>query len=61
MFDYIAPIVLLLGSNILMTVVWYGPLKFTDRPLWLVIVASWCIALFRYCLQVPGNRIDYRV
>ena len=34
-------------------------LKFTDRPLWLVILASWGVALFEYCLAVPANRIDH--
>src|SRR5579859_2270690 len=50
------PILLLLGSNVFMTLAWYGHLKFRDRPLWLVIVASWGIALFEYCLAVPANR-----
>lgn len=27
------------------------------RPLWYVIAASWGIAFFEYCLQVPANRI----
>jgi uncharacterized protein (DUF486 family) len=36
----IAPIVLLLCSNVFMTFAWYGHLKFTDRPLWLVIMVS---------------------
>lgn len=61
LFDYLAPIALLIGSNVFMTFAWYGHLKFADRPLWLVIVVSWCIAFFEYCLQVPGNRIGYRV
>lgn len=61
LFDYLAPIALLIGSNVFMTLAWYGHLKFTDRPLWLVIAISWCIAFFEYCLQVPGNRIGYRV
>ena len=61
LFDYLAPIALLIGSNVFMTFAWYGHLKFTNRPLWLVIVVSWCIAFFEYCLQVPGNRIGYRV
>ena len=56
MLDYLAPVVLLLGSNVFMTFAWYGHLKFTDRPLWLVIIASWGIAFFEYCLQVPANR-----
>lgn len=36
---------------------WYGHLKFKNAPLFLVIVASWAIAFFEYCLQVPANRI----
>ena len=50
---------LLLASNIFMTVAWYGHLRFKSAPLWLAIVASWGIAFFEYCLQVPGNRIGY--
>jgi uncharacterized protein (DUF486 family) len=61
MFAYIAPILLLIGSNVFMTFAWYGHLKYTDRPLWIVIVVSWGIAFFEYCLQVPGNRIGYGV
>jgi uncharacterized protein (DUF486 family) len=61
MLAYIAPIFLLIGSNVFMTFAWYGHLKFTSRPLWLVIAASWGIAFFEYCLQVPANRIGYRV
>jgi uncharacterized protein (DUF486 family) len=52
----ILPIVLLAVSNIFMTFAWYGHLKFTDRPLWLFILASWSIALFEYCFAVPANR-----
>jgi uncharacterized protein (DUF486 family) len=59
--NYLWPIALLLASNIFMTFAWYGHLKFTDRPLWPVILISWGIAFFEYCLQVPGNRIGYRV
>ena len=61
MLDYLVPILLLLGSNVFMTFAWYGHLKFTDRPLWIVILVSWGIAFFEYCLQVPGNRIGFRV
>ncbi len=39
-----------------MTFAWYGHLKFKDYPLWLVIAASWLIALPEYSLQVPANR-----
>jgi uncharacterized protein (DUF486 family) len=51
-----APIVLLSLSNVFMTFAWYGHLKFTERPLWLVVLASWGIALIEYCLAVPANR-----
>jgi uncharacterized protein len=59
--SHIAPILLLVGSNLFMTFAWYGHLKFTDRPLMLVILVSWGIAFFEYCLQVPANRIGYEV
>jgi len=39
-----------------MTVAWYGHLKFTDRPLWVVVTVSWSIAFIEYCLAVPANR-----
>jgi uncharacterized protein len=57
----LTPIVLLLVSNVFMTFAWYGHLKFTDRPLWLVIVASWGIAFFEYCFAVPANRFGHAV
>ena len=50
------PIVLLTISNVFMTFAWYGHLKFTDRPLWIVILASWGIAFIEYCFAVPANR-----
>jgi uncharacterized protein len=50
------PIVLLTCSNIFMTFAWYGHLKFKAKPLLLVILASWGIAFFEYCFQVPANR-----
>jgi len=52
-------ILLLIGSNVFMTCAWYGHLKYRSSPLWIVILASWAIALFEYCLQVPANRIGY--
>ncbi len=52
----LTPVLLLCCSNVFMTFAWYGHLKFKDRPLWLVIAASWGIALFEYCLAVPANR-----
>jgi uncharacterized protein len=50
-------ILLLIASNIFMTLAWYGHLKFKDKSLWLVIIASWAIAFFEYLFQVPANRI----
>ena len=52
----LAPIVLLILSNVFMTFAWYGHLKFTDRPLWVVVLASWGIAFIEYWLAVPANR-----
>jgi uncharacterized protein (DUF486 family) len=40
-----------------MTFAWYGHLKFKEVALWKEILASWPIAFFGYCLQVPANRI----
>lgn len=50
------PIALLIASNVFMTFAWYGHLKFKNSPLWLVVLASWGIAFFEYCLMVPANR-----
>ena len=53
------PLVLLTCSNIFMTFAWYGHLKFRHLPLWVVVLASWGIAFFEYCLMVPANRWGY--
>ncbi|MDL2272516.1 DMT family protein [Desulfovibrio sp. OttesenSCG-928-I05] len=50
---------LLLCSNLFMTFAWYGHLKYRSASLVLVILASWGIAFFEYCLQVPANRYGY--
>ena len=50
-------VVLLTLSNLFMTIAWYGHLKFKNVALWKVILVSWLIAFFEYCLQVPANRI----
>ncbi|MFO0345387.1 MAG: DMT family protein [Labrys sp. (in: a-proteobacteria)] len=57
----VAPILLLIASNLFMTLAWYGHLKFTSYPLWIAILASWGIALIEYCLAVPANRIGHQV
>jgi len=50
-------ILLLIVSNIFMTFAWYGHLRYRSEALWKVILASWGIAFFEYCFQVPANRI----
>ena len=50
-------VLLLFASNLFMTVAWYGHLKYKDVALWKVVLVSWGIAFFEYCLQVPANRI----
>jgi uncharacterized protein len=52
-------------SNTFMTMAWYGHLKFNGTKfagwgLFLIILASWGIAFFEYCFQVPANRIGYQ-
>ena len=55
------PIALLCASNVFMTFAWYWHLRYTDRPLWLVILISWGIAFAEYCLAVPANRYGAEV
>ncbi len=57
----IMPILLLIASNVFMTFAWYGHLKFENKPLWILILVSWGIAFFEYCLAVPANRIGHAV
>lgn len=52
----IAPIAMLVLSNVFMTFAWYGHLKFKSSPLIIAVVGSWAIAFFEYCLAVPANR-----
>jgi len=52
-------VVLLICSNVFMTIAWYGHLKFKGKPLLAVIGASWLIALPEYILQVPANRFGH--
>lgn len=53
----VAPILMLVASNVFMTFAWYGHLKFKSTPLLIAIVVSWGIAFVEYCLAVPANRI----
>ena len=58
-------ILLLVCSNVFMTLAWYGHLKlgemtwFQKWPMIAVIAFSWGIAFFEYCCQVPANRIGF--
>jgi uncharacterized protein (DUF486 family) len=52
-------VMLLICSNIFMTIAWYGHLKYRNAPLVGAIVVSWMIAFAEYCFQVPANRIGY--
>lgn len=58
-------ILMLIVSNIFMTFAWYGHLKLQEMkisdgwPLLGVILFSWGIAFFEYCLTVPANRIGF--
>ena len=58
-------VLMLVLSNIFMTFAWYGHLKLSEMkistgwPLIVVILFSWGIAFFEYCLTVPANRIGF--
>jgi uncharacterized protein (DUF486 family) len=58
---YLAPILLLIASNMFMTLAWYGHLRFKETPLITVIVVAWGIAFIEYCLAVPANRLGSAV
>ena len=58
---YVAPVLLLLASNVFMTFAWYGHLKYKSSALTLAILVSWGIAFFEYCLAVPANRLGSEV
>ena len=64
---YILPIILLIISNLFMTLAWYGHLKLQDMhvihgntPLYVVILISWGLALMEYCFMVPANRLGFQ-
>ena len=59
-------VIMLVFSNVFMTFAWYGHLNLQemkiskDWPLILIILFSWGIAFFEYCLTVPANRIGFQ-
>jgi uncharacterized protein (DUF486 family) len=58
---HLYPVLLLVASNVFMTIAWYGHLKFKGTALPVVILASWGIAFIEYCLAVPANRMGHQV
>ena len=52
-------IILLLLSNTFMTAAWYWHLKHKEIAIWKVLLISWGLAFFEYCLMVPANRLGY--
>ena len=57
----IPTVLLLICSNLFMTIAWYAHLRnLADRPWYVAAILSWSIALFEYVLQVPANRIGFR-
>ena len=52
-------ILLYLFSNLFMTIAWVGHFHFKEEALRKVVLISWGIAFFEYCLQVPNNRIGH--
>ena len=59
--NFVAPVLMLVASNVFMTFAWYGHLKVEHRPLWIIVMVSWGIAFFEYWLAVPANRIGRHV
>ena len=55
----VLPVLMLIASNVFMTIAWYGHLKFPHAAMWVVVMVSWGIALVEYWLAVPANRIGY--
>jgi uncharacterized protein len=54
-------VLLLIASNVFMTIAWYAHLRnLANRPWYVAAIISWSIALFEYLLQVPANRIGFR-
>lgn len=54
-------VLLLIGSNVFMTLAWYGHLKNLQTSPWYVAAfLSWLVAFCEYMLQVPANRIGFQ-
>lgn len=61
----IVTILLLVVSNVFMTIAWYGHLRLQSAgitrswPLYCVILLSWGVALLEYSFMIPANRIGF--
>ena len=61
----VTTILMLVVSNCLMTMAWYGNLKFDFGKVFPklglagIILVSWGIALLEYCVMIPANRIGF--
>ncbi len=54
-------VLLLVASNFIMAYAWYGHLgSLSTKPLWVIVLVSWVIAFFEYCLVIPANRLGAR-
>ena len=61
-------LVLLIISNTFMTFAWYGNLKLQEMKIVshntsivLIVLISWCVALFEYSFLIPANRIGSEI
>ena len=53
-------VLLLIVSNVFMTIAWYAHLKdLSAKPWYIAAIVSWLIAFFEYVVQVPANRIGH--
>lgn len=61
MLKLITTVILLILSNIVMSFAWYGflrkPGEESPLPMWKIILLSWGIAFFEYCLMIPANHL----
>ncbi|MFN9916492.1 MAG: DMT family protein, partial [Pirellulaceae bacterium] len=53
-------VLLLIVSNVFMTIAWYAHLRdLVSKPWYVAALISWAIAFFEYMVQVPANRIGH--
>lgn len=63
---WLVTIILLIVSNVFMTIAWYGHLKLHETgisknwPLIVVILVSWGVALIEYFFMIPANNMGFK-